>query len=88
MLTRESRPDRNNVEPGSHGCAARVGRARKRFPAPPIRPPPAHKGTKIVPEHPKQEKCAAVQVNGLLGAARLDTAREVELCIPSVATLP
>jgi len=29
-----------------------------------------------------------VQINGPLGAAKLDTTKEVELCIPSTATLP
>jgi hypothetical protein len=49
---------------------------------------PKSKGTKIVPKQPKHQKRTGVQINGPLGAAALDTAKEVELCIPSSATLP
>jgi hypothetical protein len=49
---------------------------------------PKNKGTKIVPKPPKHQKRIAVQINGPLGAATLDTTKEVELCIPSTATLP
>jgi hypothetical protein len=49
---------------------------------------PKNKGTKIVPKQPKHQKRVAVHVNGPLGTATLDTANEVELCIPSLTTLP
>lgn len=49
---------------------------------------PKAKGTKIVPKPPKHQKRLGVSVNGPLGPAILDTAKEVELCIPATATLP
>jgi hypothetical protein len=49
---------------------------------------PKSKGTTIVPPQPKHQKRTGVHVNGQLGASTLDTAKELELCIPSTATLP
>lgn len=49
---------------------------------------PTSKGTKIVPKQAKHPKRLGVQAIGPLGGATLDTAMEVELCIPSTATLP
>jgi hypothetical protein len=49
---------------------------------------PTSKGTKIVPKQPKHEKRRGVLIDGPLGPATLDTAKEVELCIPSTAVLP
>ncbi len=49
---------------------------------------PKSKGTKILPTPPKHQPRLAVHIDGPLGAATLDTAKEVELCIPSTATLP
>lgn len=49
---------------------------------------PKSKGTKIVPKQPKHAKQLGVAINGPLGPATLDTAKEVELCIPSTAVLP
>lgn len=46
------------------------------------------KGTKIAPKQPKHVKQLGVAINGPLGPATLDTAKEVELCIPSTAALP
>jgi len=49
---------------------------------------PKSKGTKIAPKQPKHEKRLGVAINGPLGPATLDTAKEVELCLPSTAVLP
>ena len=49
---------------------------------------PKSKGTKIVPKPPKHAKQLRVQINGPLGAATVDTAKEVEVCLPSTAALP
>jgi len=49
---------------------------------------PKSKGTKIVPKPAKHTQQLGVAVNGPLGAAALDTSKEVELCIPSTAVLP
>jgi len=49
---------------------------------------PKAKGAKIVPKPAKHTKRLGVGVNGPLGTATLDTAKEVELCIPSTASLP
>lgn len=48
---------------------------------------PKSKGTKILPKQPKHQTRTGVQINGPLGAATLDTAKKIELCIPSIATL-
>ena len=44
---------------------------------------PKDKGTKIVPGPAKHQKRVGVQVNSQLGPGTLDTAKELELCIPS-----
>ena len=49
---------------------------------------PTSKGTKIVPKQPKHAQRLGVALNGPLGSAVLDTAKEAELCIPSTAVLP
>ncbi len=49
---------------------------------------PTSKGTKIVPKQPKHAKRLGVAINGPLGPTTLDTAKEVELCIPSTAVFP
>jgi hypothetical protein len=49
---------------------------------------PKSKGTKIEPKPAKHQKQLGVATNGPLGPATLDTAKEVELCIPSTAALP
>ncbi len=49
---------------------------------------PKSKGTKIIPKQPKHQKRLGVAINGPLGPATLDTNKEVELCIPSTASLP
>ncbi|MEO6029138.1 MAG: hypothetical protein ABIR79_19940 [Candidatus Binatia bacterium] len=49
---------------------------------------PKDKGTKIVPAPAKQEKQLGVQTNGQLGAATLDTASELEICVPVAVELP
>jgi len=49
---------------------------------------PKSKGTKIEPKPAKHQKQLGVAITGPLGAATLDTAKEVELCIPSTASLP
>ena len=49
---------------------------------------PKNNGTKLVPPPPKHQKRVAVHVNGPLSTATLDTAKEVEFCIPSITTLP
>ena len=49
---------------------------------------PKSKGTKIVPKQPKHQKRLGIAVNGPLGPATLDTAKEVELCVPATVVLP
>ncbi len=49
---------------------------------------PKSKGTKIVPKQLKHQKRLGIAVNGPLGPATLDTAKEVELCMPATAVLP
>lgn len=48
---------------------------------------PKDKGTKIVPKPAKHEKRLGVLMNGQLGAATIDTAKELELCVPLTETL-
>ena len=47
---------------------------------------PKDKGTKIV--QAKHEKQLGVLTNGQLGAATLDTAKELEICVPAAVELP
>jgi hypothetical protein len=49
---------------------------------------PKAKGTKIVPKPPKHQKRLGVAINGALGPATLDTAKEAELCLPATVALP
>jgi len=49
---------------------------------------PKSKGTEILPPQPKHQKRTGVHVDGQLGAAMVDTKKELELCIPSTTTLP
>ncbi len=45
---------------------------------------PKSKGTKIDPKQPKHTPVLGIFVNNQLGPLRLDTVKELELCIPSV----
>jgi hypothetical protein len=49
---------------------------------------PKDKGTKIVPVPPKHRPRLGLQISSQLGAVVLDTAKEVELCIPSTVSPP
>jgi hypothetical protein len=49
---------------------------------------PKDKGTKIVPPQAKHVKQLAVPITGQLGSATLDTAKELEVCVPQPIALP
>jgi len=49
---------------------------------------PKDKGTKIVPAPPKHQKQLGLQIRSQLGPGVLDTAKELELCIPSTVSPP
>ncbi len=47
---------------------------------------PKDKGAKIIPAPPKHQKQSGLRVISQLGTGTLDTAKELELCIPSTVT--
>lgn len=49
---------------------------------------PKDKGTKLVPPQAKHVKQLAVPITGQLGSATLDTAKELEVCVPQQVELP
>ena len=49
---------------------------------------PKDKGTKIVPPPAKHQKQIGFQINGQFGAATLDSAKELEICVPQATELP
>jgi hypothetical protein len=49
---------------------------------------PKDKGTKIVPAQAKHQKQLGVLTNGQFGASTLDTAKELEVCVPATVELP
>jgi hypothetical protein len=49
---------------------------------------PKDKGLKIVPSQPKHVQQLGVPITGQLGSATLDTAKELEICVPQSVALP
>ena len=49
---------------------------------------PKDKGTKIVPLPSKHRPRLGLQISSQLGAGVVDTAKEVELCLPSTVSTP
>jgi len=45
-------------------------------------------GTKLVPPQAKHVKQLAVPVTGQFGSATVDTAKELEVCVPQPVELP
>jgi len=67
----KAKPAKKNVPQDGCGCNTVVD---------------AHcKGTKIQPKQPKHSKVSRVYTNNQFGAEEIDTKREVEFCIPSIA---
>jgi hypothetical protein len=69
--------------PASHLVCYQVKPAKKTIPQTGCGPiDPKAKGTPIVPPQPKHQKRNGMLMNGQLGPATLDTAKELELCVP------